>query len=327
MKNVLVAGAGGFIGGHLVNHLINHGANSVFAVDIKPKERWFQLNELATNVGNVDLRYTDQYGKIPDVKYDIIYNLACDMGGIGFIERNKAKCMVSVMINTILISYANMMKVDRYFYSSSACAYNINKQNSNEVIALKEEDVYPAQPEDGYGWEKLFSERMCKNFTEDYGLPTRVARLHNVYGPYGEWYGGREKSPAALCRKVAEAVIGKQSEIEIWGDGTQQRSFMWIDDCIHGIGLLMRSDYDMPLNLGSSELVTINQMLDIIEKIAGTNLKRKYVEGPIGVKGRNSDNTRIKQLFGWEPSTKLETGLEKTYKWIYQQIEREQDEN
>jgi GDP-D-mannose 3',5'-epimerase len=251
----------------------------------------------------------------------IIYNLAADMGGMGFIANNKALCMLSVLINTHLVMAAKETGIDRFFYASSACAYATDKQTDPNLTALKEEDAYPAMPEDGYGWEKLFSERMCRHFREDFGLTTRVARYHNVYGPNGTYDGGREKAPAAICRKVIAAKLSRSDEIEIWGDGKQTRSFMWIDDCVKGTQMIMQGDYVDPLNLGSSELVTINQLVDIVEEIAGLKLKRRYnLSAPKGVNGRNSDNTLIKKLFNWEPSTRLRDGLEQTYRWIYDQM-------
>jgi nucleoside-diphosphate-sugar epimerase len=254
---------------------------------------------------------------------DLAYNLACDMGGMGFIENNKALCMISVLINTHLLMAARDAGIARYFYASSACVYNADKQMSPDVIPLKEEDAYPAMPEDGYGWEKLFSERMCRHFREDFELRTRIARYHNVYGPFGTWTGGREKAPAAICRKVAEAKRSGRREIEIWGDGHQTRSFTWIDDCVHGTVRLLESEIVEPLNIGSSELVTINQLVDIVEAIAGVRLVRRYdVAAPKGVNGRNSDNTRILALLGWEPSTRLRDGLETTYRWIYDEMVR-----
>jgi nucleoside-diphosphate-sugar epimerase len=250
-----------------------------------------------------------------------VYNLAADMGGMGFITRNKALCMLSVLINTHMLKASFENGVERYFYSSSACVYDINKQKDTNITALREEDVYPAMPEDGYGWEKLFSERMCRHFREDFGLVARVARFHNVYGPHGTWDGGREKAPAAICRKVVQAKLSGNLKIEIWGDGLQTRSFMYIDDCLHGIDLLFKSDVEEPLNLGSHELVSINQLVDIVEKIAGIRLARTYnLNCPQGVRGRNSDNSLIRQRFGWEPDTPLAIGLERTYAWVYDQI-------
>ena len=251
----------------------------------------------------------------------MVYNLAADMGGMGFIENNRALCMLSVLINTHLLMAARKFDVQRFFYASSACVYAADKQTSPEVIALKETDAYPAMPEDGYGWEKLFSERMCRHFREDFGLATRVARYHNVYGPHGTYDGGREKAPAAICRKVIQAKLSGRHEIEIWGDGHQTRSFMYIDDCLKGTEAILASDILEPINLGSNELVTINRLVDIVEEIAGVKLKRRYnLKAPKGVNGRNSDNTLIKRYLNWEPKTRLRDGLEKTYGWIYDQM-------
>jgi nucleoside-diphosphate-sugar epimerase len=247
-----------------------------------------------------------------------VYNLAADMGGMGFIENNKCLCMLSVLINTHMLMAAHRHGVGRYFFSSSACVYNADKQRDHDVVPLKEADAYPALPEDGYGWEKLFSERMCRHFREDFGLYTRCARYHNVYGPHGTWEGGREKAPAAICRKVIEAKLSGRHEIEIWGDGRQTRSFMYIDDCLKGTRTLMDSDVVEPINIGSSELVTVNQLVDIVEEIAGVKLVRSYdTTAPKGVNGRNSDNDLIRQLLGWEPGIRLKDGLEKTYAWIH----------
>jgi nucleoside-diphosphate-sugar epimerase len=243
------------------------------------------------------------------------------MGGMGFIEQNKALCMLSVLINTHLLVAARDAGAGRYFFSSSACVYNAEKQLNPDVVPLREDDAYPAMPEDGYGWEKLFSERMCRHFTEDFGLETRVARYHNVYGSHGTWDGGREKAPAAICRKVIEATLSGRRTIEIWGDGQQTRSFTYIDDCLEGTRRLMAGGVSEPLNVGSSELVTINQLVDIVEDIAGVRLERQYLtSAPKGVNGRNSDNTRIKAELGWEPTTPLRVGLERTYRWIHGQI-------
>ena len=252
---------------------------------------------------------------------DFVYNLAADMGGMGFIEKNKALCMMSVLINTNLLEASKLNGVNKYFFASSACVYNQSYQSDAENPGLKESDAYPADPEDGYGWEKLFSERMCRHFGEDFGLGIRIARFHNVYGPLGTFDGGREKAPAAVCRKVAEAVISDSNEIQIWGDGEQTRSFTYIDDTVLGIQKLMDSSYSAPINLGSSQMVTINQLVDIVENIANKRLKRKYIiDAPKGVRGRNSENTLIKEVLGWEPKISLEFGLEKTYKWIYDEL-------
>jgi nucleoside-diphosphate-sugar epimerase len=243
------------------------------------------------------------------------------MGGMGFIENNKADCMLSVLINTNLLVAAQAESIESYFFSSTACVYAAGKQKSASVEPLRESDAYPAEPEDGYGWEKLFSERMCRHFREDFGTPTKVARYHNVYGPHGTYDGGREKAPAAICRKIAQAVKSGKHEIEIWGDGEQTRSFTFITDCIKGTQMIQNSNHFDPINLGSSELVTINELVSTVEKIAGIKINRKYnLSAPQGVRGRNSDNTIIKEKFNWEPSTTLETGLEETYKWIYDQL-------
>jgi len=243
------------------------------------------------------------------------------MGGMGFIENNKALCMLSVLINTHTLMAARKQGVKRFFYASSACVYNGEKQADPNVTALKEEDAYPALPEDGYGWEKLFSERMCRHFDEDFGLQCRIARFHNVYGPLGTYDGGREKAPAAICRKVIEAKASGRHEIEIWGNGAQTRSFMYIDDCTYGIQRILESDIHEPINLGSSELVTINQLVDLVEEIAGIKLKRTYnLNAPKGVNGRNSDNTKILEYLDWEPSIRLKDGLARTYAWIESQM-------
>jgi nucleoside-diphosphate-sugar epimerase len=314
-EKAVVCGAGGFIGGHLVRGLLAEGIDVVRAVDIKPLNEWYQVTG---GVENLALDLKDKSNCDAAVEgVNSVYQLAADMGGMGFIENNKALCMLSVLTNTHMLMAARESGVDRFFYSSSACVYNGDKQTSPDVVALKEEDAYPALPEDGYGWEKLFSERMCRHFEEDYGLQTRVARYHNVYGPNGTWAGGREKAPAAICRKVLEAKHNGTHEIEIWGDGHQTRSFMYIDDCVKGTRMIFESDIHEPLNLGSSELVSINQLVDIVEDIAGIKLHRKYnLSAPKGVNGRNSDNTLILAKLGWEPSIKLRDGLEKTYAWI-----------
>ena len=243
------------------------------------------------------------------------------MGGMGFIENNKALCMLSVLVSTHMLVAAKEAGVERFFYSSSACVYAAGKQSSPDVTALSEDDAYPAMPEDGYGWEKLFSERMARHFAEDFGIKTRVARYHNVYGPQGTWDGGREKAPAAICRKVATAKLTGERRIEIWGDGQQTRSFTYIDDCLDGTLRLMASDVEEPLNIGSSQLVTINELVDIVSEIAGVQLKREYIlDAPQGVRGRNSDNTRILSLLGWEPTTSLQDGLAETYAWVHDQV-------
>jgi GDP-D-mannose 3', 5'-epimerase len=318
-QKIVVCGGGGFIGGHLVADLLRQGFRTVRCVDAKPMGDWYQKFSNAENL-QLDLRDREACEKAVE-GMEVVYNLAADMGGMGFIENNRALCMLTVLINTHLLMAAKKFSTNRFFYASSACVYAADKQTDPNVTALKEADAYPAMPEDGYGWEKLFSERMCRHFREDFGIATRVARYHNVYGPHGTWMGGREKAPAAICRKVIQAKISGKHEIEIWGDGQQTRSFMYIDDCLLGTQRILNSDIIEPLNLGSSELVSINQLVDIVEDIAGVKLKRSYnLSAPKGVAGRNSDNTRIKELMGWEPSTKLRDGLEKTYAWIHEQI-------
>jgi nucleoside-diphosphate-sugar epimerase len=316
---ILVAGAGGFIGGHLVKTLREEGYDSIRAVDQKPVPEWYQVFDDVEN-RVLDLKELDACRSATKGAAQV-YNLAADMGGMGFIESNKAACMLSVLINTHLLLSAKDTGVKRYFFASSACVYNAEKQKNPNVTALKEEDAYPALPEDGYGWEKLFSERMCRHFREDFGLATRIARYHNVYGPHGTYDGGREKAPAAICRKVIQAKLSGHHRIEIWGNGSQTRSFLYIDDCVQGTRILARSDFAEPLNIGSSELVSINQLVDIVEEMAGIKLKRNYnLSAPKGVNGRNSDNTLIEKVLGWEPSTRLRDGMEKTYRWIHDQI-------
>ena len=319
-KRILIAGGGGFIGGHLAGSLLAKG-HQVVVADIKRLDQWYQVHGEAENhVLNLEEKqacYEVMEG------CDEVYNLACNMGGMGFIEFNRALCMISVLINTHLLMGARDLGVKGFFYASSACVYPDYRQDDADVMALKESDAYPAQPEDGYGWEKLFSERMCRNFHEDFGLNVRVFRFHNVYGPFGTWVGGREKAPAALCRKVLEAADTGNHEIEIWGDGEQTRSFMYINDCVGGMARLMESGHSEPLNLGRAELVSINGLLEIIEGIAGIKLNRNYdLSKPQGVRGRNSDNTLIQETLGWEPEVNLATGLEKTYHWIKEQYER-----
>jgi nucleoside-diphosphate-sugar epimerase len=318
-KKAVVCGAGGFIGGHLVQSLLANGVEVIRSVDIKPLDEWYQYSN---DVENLSLDLQDKDNCLTAARgAEVVFQLAADMGGMGFIENNKALCMLSVLTNTHMLMAARDKGVERFFYSSSACVYNGEKQTSPDVVALKEEDAYPALPEDGYGWEKLFSERMCRHFEEDYGLQARVARYHNVYGPLGTWTGGREKAPAAVCRKVIEAKHSGKHEIEIWGDGKQTRSFMYIDDCTKGTQMIAESEIHEPLNLGSDELVTINQLVDIAEDIAGIKLKRNYnLSAPKGVNGRNSDNTLIQQKLNWAPSIRLRDGLAKTYAWIEDEI-------
>ena len=315
---ILVTGAGGFIGGHLVAQLLTDGED-VRAVDCKPLAEWYQVHSAAQNVqGDCSLLETAREVS-RGVQY--VYNLAADMGGMGFIENNKAACMLTVVTSTHMLMAAQEAGIERFFYSSSACVYAADRQTSADVVALREEDAYPAQPEDGYGWEKLFTERMARHFREDFGLQTRIARYHNVYGPHGTWDGGREKAPAALARKFAIATLTGNTNLEIWGDGEQTRSFMYIDDCVRGTKEILHGDLTEPVNLGSSELVSINQMADVLEQISGTVVTRHYkLDAPQGVRGRNSDNTLYRATYGWEPSISLREGLEKTYAWVYNQV-------
>ena len=320
---IVFCGAGGFIGGHLVAEYRRRGYNNLRAVDIKPFSQWHQrfpdVDSLQLDLSNYESCLLALAGAT------WVYNHAADMGGMGYIETHKANCMLSVLINTHLLMAAKEHKVNRFFFASSACVYAAGKQTVTDVVALKEADAYPAMPEDGYGWEKLFSERMCRHFREDFKVDTRIVRYHNVYGPHGTWDGGREKAPAAICRKVFQAKLSNSKEIEIWGDGHQTRSFMYIDDCLKGTTAIMESDILEPINLGSSELVTINQLVDIAEDIAEVKLKRKYnLDAPKGVRGRNSDNTLILEKLHWEPSIRLRDGMEKTYQWIGDQILRGQ---
>jgi nucleoside-diphosphate-sugar epimerase len=319
-KPVLVAGAGGFLGGHLIAELRRRQFASVRAVDVKPLDDWHQrFRDVDNRVLDLSLRGAcDQAA----AGVSTVVNLASDMGGMGFIERNKAHCMLSVLINSQLIRAANEAGADVYLFASSACVYAAGRQTEPDLVALKESDAYPALPEDGYGWEKLFGERLCRHFMEDFGLGVRVPRFHNVYGPYGAWSGGREKAPAAICRKVAEAKLSGQHEIEIWGDGQQTRSFTFVDDAIDGIVRLLQSDLSEPVNVGSSELVTVDRLVDLVEEIAGgAKLRRRYdLSAPTGVRGRNSDNTFVLERLGWEPTTRLEEGLVATYRWIHDQL-------
>ena len=322
-KKILIVGAGGFIGGHLVNRLLRDG-NSIVATDIKPKEYWFQDFDNAENYYATDMKDISNCRKV-STGVDFVFNMACNMGGMGFIENNKAECMLSVLINTNLLIACNENKVQRYFFSSSACAYNETMQQDVFIKGLKEEDAYPAQPQDGYGWEKLFSERMCRHFQEDYGLEVRVARYHNIYGPFGTYDGGREKAPAALSRKVAQSKINKTNNIEVWGDGKQTRTFLYVDDCIEGTLKLFESDYSDPVNIGSDEQVSINQMIEIIEEISNVDtLKREYqLDKPKGVRGRSSNNDLAKKVLNWSYELSLKDGLTKTYNWIYFELKKD----
>ena len=316
---VLVTGAGGFIGGHLVADLRRRGHSRIRAVDVKPFDQWYQRFD---EVDSQALDLSEREACVQAARgARYVFNLAADMGGMGFIELHKAECMLSVLINTHMLMAARDSRVERFFFSSSACVYASEKQTSAQVQPLREDDAYPAMPEDGYGWEKLFSERMCRHFTEDFQIVTRIARYHNVYGPYGTYDGGREKAPAAICRKVIHAQLTGSDEIEIWGDGQQTRSFTYIDDCLEGTRRLMESNVSEPTNIGSEQLVTINELVDIVESIAGVKLERRYkLDAPKGVRGRNSDNTLVRQRLGWAPSVRLEEGMRHTYSWIYQQM-------
>lgn len=315
-NRVLITGAGGFIGGHLVRDRLERG-DLVTAVDIKDIGDWYQVHDGVDNRPLSDAS-SEAVAQSVTEGCQTVFNLAADMGGMGFIENNKALCMLSVLINTQLLVAAREHGAERFFFASSACVYNASKQRDPEVTALREDDAYPADPEDGYGWEKLFSERMSRHFREDFGIETRIARFHNVYGPWGTYTGGREKAPAAICRKVIEAKLSGRREIEIWGDGNQTRSFMWIEDCLRGIRDVTEGDYADPVNLGSAELVSIDDLVNMVEHISGITLTRKYVlDAPQGVRGRNSDNTLFRSVYGWEPSTPLKDGLEQLYAWIY----------
>ena len=316
---ILVTGAGGFIGGHLVKRLLHLGYE-VKCADVKPVDLWFQVHEQCENI-SLDLQLYENCLKVVDKDIDGVLNMACNMGGIGFIEWNKAKCMISVLINTHMLLACREKNVSKYFFSSSACAYNKDLQDENFISGLKEKDAYPANPEDGYGWEKLFSERMCRHFKEDFGIDTKVARYHNIFGPYGTFDGGREKSPAALCRKIVQAKIENKKDIEVWGDGEQSRSFLYIDDCVDATLLLFNSDITGPINIGSEEQVSINEMISMIEKISDYEINKVYnTNMPVGVRGRSSDNELILKSLKWQPKLTLSQGLDKTYEWIYDSI-------
>ncbi len=318
MKKILICGAGGFIGGHLTKYFVEQKKFDIICVDIKPLEYWFQIFDDCKNF-SFDLKDFKSCLEVSK-NVDFIFNMACNMGGMGFIENNKAECMLSVLINTNLLRASVENKVSKYLFSSSACVYNADKQKKTFIPGLKEDDAYPADPEDGYGWEKLFSERMCRHFSEDFGIETRVVRYHNVYGPLGTYDGGREKAPAAICRKIIEAKINNDKTIEVWGDGNQTRSFMYIDDCIKGTMRVFNSDFKEPFNVGSEEQVSINQLIQYIEEIAQYKISKKYLlDKPKGVRGRTSDNTLIKNKIGWDTEISLKEGLKKTYKWIYDQ--------
>ncbi len=323
-KNILVTGAGGFIGGHISKELLARGYN-VRCVDIKPFSEWYQIFDNCENF-QLDMSIKKNCLEMCKGMNDVI-NMACNMGGMGFIENNKALCMLSVLVNTHMLIACKEMKVKKYFFSSSACTYNTDLQKNPEIKGLKESDAYPAMPEDGYGWEKLFSERMCRHFLEDYGLDVKVARYHNIYGPNGTYDGGREKAPAALCRKTIQCKIENQNTIDVWGDGNQTRSFLYIDDCVEATLKLFDSEFHGPINIGSEEQVSINEMLDKIEKISNIQLKRNYqLDKPKGVNGRNSDNTLIRKTLGWDSKISLYDGLKKTYSWIENEIKKKHNQ-
>ena len=325
MKKILVTGAGGFIGGHLVKELLSQ-KYSIRAVDIKDKSEWFQTFSSAENF-SLDMSIKENCNKMVN-GVDGVINMACNMGGMGFIENNKALCMLSVLVNTHMLMACKEFGVKKYFFSSSACAYNKDLQNETTITGLKETDAYPANPEDGYGWEKLFSERMCRHFLEDYGLDVKVARYHNIFGPNGTYEGGREKAPAALCRKVISSIIRNEDKIDVWGDGEQTRSFLYIDDCIEATLKLFNSKHHGPINIGSEEKVSINEMIDKIEKIADKKVNKNYqLDKPKGVRGRNSDNTLIRKQLDWSPKYSLYQGLEKTYNWIFTEIKKKHNQS
>ena len=324
MKKILVTGAGGFIGGHLVKELINRGYQ-VRATDIKPFDEWYQCFDKVENL-ELDMAIKENCYKATEGMDDVI-NMACNMGGMGFIENNKALCMLSVLVNTHMLMACKEHKIKRYFFSSSACAYNTDLQKDPKITGLKESDAYPAMPEDGYGWEKLFGERMCRHFFEDYGLDVKVARYHNIYGPNGTYDGGREKAPAALCRKIISSILNNEEKIDVWGDGNQTRSFLYIDDCVEATLKLFDSEYHGPINIGSEEQVSINEMIEKIEKISNKNVKKNYqLDKPKGVMGRNSDNTLIRSQLKWEPKFTLYQGLKKTYEWIFSEMKKKHNQ-
>jgi len=318
---IVIAGAGGFIGGSLARRFHDRGFTRIRAIDRKPLPEWYQRVD---GVESLSMDLSEKENAIRAVEGAVeVYNLAADMGGMGFIERFRVECLRSILINTHLIEAAWRAGARRYFFSSSACAYNTDLQQDPASRALKESDAYPAMAERGYGWEKLVSEMFCQEYWAERGLETHIARFHNIYGPHGTWFGGREKAPAAISRKVLEAIDSGKHSIDIWGDGSQTRSFCFIDDCVEGIDRIMHSKelIATPINLGSSELISVNDLVSMVEDIAGIHLERTYdLDAPKGVGGRNSDNTFIQQVLHWEPRTPLRTGMEKTYAWIAQQF-------
>lgn len=319
---IVITGAGGFIGGALTRYFHDQGFTRIRAVDKKPLYEWYQRVPGVESLC-LDVSYRDNCARAVEGAKEV-YNLAADMGGMGFIENFRVECLRSILVNTHMIEAAYLAGVERYFFSSSACAYNVELQKDPNVRALKESDAYPAMAERGYGWEKLMSEMFCQEYSAERGMKTAIARFHNVYGPNGTWDGGREKAPAALSRKVIEAIDTGNHEITIWGDGNQTRSFMYIDDCVKGIDMIMHSEAlnATPVNLGSSELLSINELVSQVENVAGIKLARHYdLDAPQGVAGRNSDNTFIMEMLGWEPNTPFEEGIAKTYAWIDEQYQ------
>ena len=317
---VVITGAGGFIAGALTKYFHDQGFTNIRAIDKKPLYQWYQRVPGVESLC-VDVSYRENCMRAVEGATEV-YNLAADMGGMGFIENFRVECLQSILINTHMLEAAYNAGVERYFFSSSACAYNVELQKDPNVRALKETDAYPAMAERGYGWEKLMSEMFCQEYTAERGMKTAIARFHNVYGPYGTWDGGREKAPAALSRKVIEAIDTNNLEISIWGDGNQTRSFMYIDDCVEGIDMIMHCEdlISTPVNLGSNQLLSINELVSQVEKVAGVKLERNYdLDAPQGVAGRNSDNTFIKEMLDWEPNTPFDEGIAKTYAWIEEQ--------
>ena len=316
MSKILVTGVSGFIGSHLAKYLSQKPDTLVIGVDIKQPEYFLGASKFFCQ----DLRNEDEC-KICTYGFDEVYHLAADMGGMAFISKYQSQILHNnSLIDINMLEAARINGVKKFFYSSSACIYPEYKQNVTDVIPLKEEDAYPAQPQDTYGWEKLIMEILLENYEKEYGIQTRVARFHNIFGPYGTWDGGREKAPAAMCRKVAQAKLKGLDYIEIWGDGEQTRSFCYIDDLVDGVYRLMNSDHNQPLNIGQDRMISINELADMVMDCAGVKLEKRYVDGPQGVRGRNSDNTKLREVLKWEPQISLETGLKITYDWIEEQV-------